>query len=764
MSRNTDKYSVVGKRQPRLDGPLKATGRSQFSDDIRLPGMLHGKIVRSPVPRARILSIDISKALELPGVHAVLTHKDTEGIMVGPDQPLLCSEIVNYIGDEVAAVAAVDEDTAYEAADLIKVEYEPLPALLSMEEAIKENAPVLHSEYFEDNVADERIETYGDPDKAFEESDHVREDEFTIYPNHNCFAEHHVALADYSIPDKLTLYTPTQTGILFQKGMSMTLGIPESSVQICYLNTGGAFSGRPALGPHHFLAVLLSRKAARPVKIMAAPDEEFIICRTAGKNSFRLKTGVMKDGTLKAIEIDLLHEGGAYIETQWLVLLLTSFYIMLLYKLEAYRYRGRVVYTNSIPYYFHHGGGIAPLQYALGQQLHLIAEDIGIDPVDLHLKNAVEKGFTTPNNDTTYDSCGLKECIEKAAKKSNWKEKYGKLLPYQGIGVGCGVMSSGGKGMFPHDTSAAFLKIAEDGKVTLFVGLPDMGQGSHTAMAIIAAETLGISTEDINVISGDTDIAPFDVGAFSQRGTFNTGNAVKNACKDALDQLLKTAQDQLDAEPDEIVFKDGQVFKKSAPKKTIPFDEIVYDTLNCDEGRFVMGRGFYNSPTSKPALAYSFGAQVAEVEVDQDTGIVKLLKVTAAHDVGRAINPLAVEGQLDGQIFSGQGQIMFEECVMKNGQVMNPSRLEYKLPRPFEVPDVIHIIVETHDPHGPFGAKEVGEGPIVCATQTIANAVSNAIGYPIKEIPITPERVLRALKKKRQERDIRTHGEKPNTV
>ncbi len=750
MARNNDKYSVVGKRQPRLDGPLKATGRSQFSDDIRLPGMLHGKIVRSPIPRGRILNIDISEALKLPGVHAVLTHKDTEGVLVGPDQPLLCGEVVNYIGDEVAAVAAIDEDTAYEAAALIKVDYEPLEALVDMEDAIKDDAPVLHDEYFENNEADERTETYGDPDKAFKESDYIREDEFIIHPNHNCFAELHVALADYSIPDKLTLYSPTQTGILFQKGMSMTLGIPESSVRICFLNTGGAFSGRPALGPHHFISALLSRKAARPVKIMASPDEEFIICRAGGKNRFKLKTGVMKDGTLKAIEIDLLHDGGAYIETQWLVLLLTSFYIPLLYKMEAYRYRGRVAYTNNMPYYFHHGGGLAPLQYALGQQLHLVAGDMGIDPVDLHSKNAVETGYTTPN-DTTYDSCGLKECIEKAARKSNWKEKYGKLPPYRGIGIGCGVMSSGGKGMFPHDTSAAFLKIAEDGQVSLFIGLPDMGQGSHTAMAMIAAETMGISADDITVISGDTDIAPFDVGAFSQRGTFNTGNAVKNACKDALDQLSKTAAEQLDADPDEIVFKDKQVFKKGAPDKTVPFEEIVFDTLNCDEGRFVMGRGFYNSPTSKPALAYSFGAQVAEVDVDPDTGIVSLLKVTAAHDVGRAINPLAVEGQLDGQIFSGQGQIMFEECIMENGQIMNPSRLEYKLPRPFEVPEVDHIIVETHDPHGPFGAKEVGEGPIVCAAQTIANAVSNAIGYPVREIPITPQRVLRALKKKRQE-------------
>ena len=752
MARENDKCSVLGKRQPKLDGPLKATGRSLFTDDIRLPGMLHAKIVRSPIPHGRILNIDVSKAEKLPGVHAVITSKDSGDITVGPDQPLLCIDTVKYIGDEVAAVAAVDEETALKAAGLINVEYEPLPAVLTVEEALKDKAPVLHDEYFENNYADEREEVIGDPDKAFAESDYIREDEYTVYPNHNCFAELHVVIADYSLPDKLTLWSPSQTAILFQKGMAAALEIPESNIRICSLNTGGAFSGRPALCPHHFIAVLLSRKAGRPVKIMADLDEEYIVCRSGGKNRYKLRTGLMKDGTIKVIELDVLNDCGAYVETGWLVLMLTSTYLPLLYKIDAYRYQGKFVYTNNIPYYFHHGGGISPLQFAVGEHLNQIAVDLNMDPVNLHLKNGVEKGYITPNNKTRYDSCGLKECIEKVAEKSDWKNKYGKLPLYNGIGIGCGVMSSGGKGMYVHDTSAAFLKIAEDGKVSLFTGLPDMGQGSHTAMAMIAAETLGIFTDDITVISGDTDIAPFDVGAFSQRGTFNTGNAVKNACNDALKQLLKTASKNLDIAEDKIIFSQRKVYPEGEPEKGVSFEDIAFDTLNCEEGRFVMGRGFYNSPTNKPALAYSFGAQVAEVEVDPDTGIVKLLKMTAAHDVGRAINPLAVEGQLDGQIYSGQGQIMFEECVLDNGQVLNPSRLEYKLPRAYEIPEVEHIIVETIDPHGPFGAKEVGEGPIVATTQTIANAVSNAIGYPINEIPITPERVLNAIMKKKQGR------------
>ena len=742
----SDKFSVIGKRQTKLDAPLKATGRSQFTDDVVLPGMLHGKIVRSNIPRGKILNIDTSKAEKLPGVMAVITHKDSGGVMVGPDQHLLCDDMVHYIGDEVAAVAAVDGDTAYEAAELIKVEYEPMPALLSIEEATAPDAPIL-KQYYEDNYAHDLNLNYGDVDKAFSESDHVREDEFISYPSHNCFAELHGVLADYSLPGKLTIWTPNQTAILIQKGMAQNLSISESNVRVCSLNTGGAFSGRGTVRPHHLIAALLSKKASRPVKIIATSDEEFIICRSGGKNRLTLKSGVTNNGTLKVIKADHLYDCGAYVETQFIMPTIVSATLQMLFKVEAFRYKGQLVYTNNPPYFFHHGGGLVPSQFAFGQHLYLIAQDLGMDPVDFKLKNAFDKGETTLS-DTHYASCGLKECIKKAARKSGWNRKYGKLPPYKGIGIGCGVMSSGGKGMFQHDTSAAFLKVAEDGKLSLFTGLPDMGQGSHTTMAIIAAETLGIAADDITVISGDTDIAPYDVGAFAQRGTFTTGNAVKIASLDAKKQIAKTASEKLGVKPASLIFRDRKVYPKGAPDKAISFEDVVFDTLNCMEGRFIMGRGFYNTPTTKAALAYSFGAQIAEVEVDPETGIVKLLKMTVAHDVGRAINPLAVEGQMDGQVFSGMGQTLFEECFMEGGQILNQSRIDYKLPRPYEVPEMEHIIVETNDPYGPYGAKEVGEGPIASNPHAIAMAVSNAIGYTMKELPLTPERVLQAIRKK----------------
>jgi CO/xanthine dehydrogenase Mo-binding subunit len=745
-----EKYNVIGRRQPKLDGPLKATGRSQFTEDVMLPGMLHGKIVRSTIPRGRIVNIDTSRAERLPGVKAVVTHKDASGIMVGPDQQLLCDDMVYYIGDEVAAVAATDDDTASEAAELIRVEYEPLPALITMEEAMAAGAPVLH-QYYDDNFADEKIVHYGNADKAFAESDHVRSDEFDVHPSHNCFAELHGTIVDYALPGKLTIWTPSQTSILIQKGMAQSLGLSESQVRVFNLNTGGAFSGRGAVRPHHLIAAVLSRKSSRPVRICMTAEEEFIVCRSAGRNKLTFKSGILKDGTLKVIEADHLYDCGAYVETQFIQLIIVASTLQMLYKIEAMRYRGRLVYTNNVPYFFHHGGGLVPSQFALGQHLYAIARDIGMDPLDLHYKNAVDKGHTTIG-DTHFASCGLKECIDKAARKSGWKKKYGKLPPYRGIGIGCGVMSSGGKGLFQHDTSAAFLKIAEDGKICLFTGLPDMGQGSHTTMAMIAAETLGIAADDITVVSGDTDVAPFDVGAFSQRGTFTTGNAVKNASLDARQQIAKNAAEKLGVKPASLIFRDRKIYSKADPEKTLSFEDVVFDTLNSSEGRFIMGRGFYNSPTSKPALAYSFGAQIAEVEVDPETGMVTLLRMTVAHDVGRAINPLAVEGQMDGQAFSGMGQTLFEECFMEQGQILNQSRIDYRLPRTFEVPNMEHIIVETNDPYGPFGAKEVGEGPIACNPHAIAGAVSNAIGYTLKEFPLSPERVLEAMRKRDKEK------------
>lgn len=747
MARRKAELGVVGKSQPRLDGPEKLAGRSVFTDDVVLPGMLHGRIVRSPLPRARILNIDVSAALRLPGVKAVITHADAPRVSVGIEQPLFRKDIVNYVGDEVAAVAAMDEATAMEAARLIRVDYEPLPAVFTMADAMKPDAVQIHAKA-KGNVAWAQSRDHGDVDAAFAASAHVRTDRYTTPASHNCYAEFHSVVADWSRPDKLSVWTPTQTALLFQKAIARALGLTDGAVRIMSLHTGGGFTGRSAARPHHFIAPLLSRKAGRPVKIRMTGDEEFIVCRAGGEVQYRFRTGVSADGLIKAFEADLSFDTGAYVESQMIVLILTAAYIHTLYKLEATRYAGKLIHTNNIPYYFHHGGGIAQMAFGLGLHMDALAREIGLDPVDFHLRNAVTKGHTNMTG-TFFGSCGLKECITKVTKKAGWKRKYGRLPPLKGIGLGIGAMASGAKGVFKHDTSAAFIKIQDDGTMSLFIGLPDMGQSSHTAMAIIAAEVLGVQPSDITVIAGDTDVTPLDVGAFTQRGTFNTGNAVKAACLDARQQIAVTAAGILGVKPARLEFRGGMIHPKGEPGKSMPFRKAVYDTLHSREGRFVMGRGFYNSPKETGTMAFSFGAQVAEVTVDPVTGMVTVDRVIAAHDVGRAINPRIVEGQIDGQIFSGMSQVLYEELLLEDGQVMNPSRLDYKLPRSHEMPQVEHIIVETIDPFGPFGAKEVGEGPIVCTLPAIANAVANALGVPINHMPITPWEILRILGRRR---------------
>ncbi len=739
---------VVGKRQPRLDGRDKVSGRSVFTDDLTLPGMLHGKVVRSPYARARIVNIDTSKAARLPGVKAILTADNVPGILIGENRPIFAQDIANYVGEDIAAVAAVDEVTAEKARELIEVEYEPLPSVTTVKRATKPGAPLVHGQT-PGNLALDFDKDFGDPDEAFSRSDYVLSDKFGSPANHNQYAEFHIGVVDFTRPDRLEVWTPTQSAHNFQTGMGKVFGLSQSQVRVSFLNVGGAFTGRGGPKPHHYVAAVLSRETGRPVKVRATGDEEFLVGNSAGGNLFHFKTGVSKDGKINAIEAEIILDCGAHQEGQAMLAVIPAGSLSRLFMTEDVRYHGQLVYTNNKPYFCHHGGPIGQLNAGWMQHLTRVAEKIDMDPIDFFLANAVEAEHKAPDG-AYLGSCGLKECLEKVSAASGWKDKYGKLPPYHGIGVGIGSMSSGAKGAQKHDTSAAFVKVADDGIVTLYTGIPDMGQGTHTTMAIIAAEVLGVEASDVRVVAGDTDVTPLDPGAYAQRGTFVTGNGVKAAAEDARDQIAKTAAAELEVEPSDLIFRGRSVFPKGAPDRAIPFDKVVYNTLHSEEGRFVMGRGFYNSPVPFGSMAYSFGAQVAEVEVDPETGRVKVHKVTVAHDLGRAMNPLAVEGQIDGQVFSGMSQVLYEECVMDEGQTLNPSRLEYKLPRTYEMPDIEYIIVETIDPFGPFGAKEVGEGPIVVSMAAVASAVANALGGMMPEIPMTPWRVLRAIKQREQ--------------
>ena len=757
--------SVVGQRQPRLDGPQKVTGRSLFTDDVVLPGMLSAKVLRSPHAHARILRLDTSKAKALPGVKAVITADSATGmaasstetageaakrrtgkaIKLKTGETVFAGNVVTYIGEEVAAVAALDEATAEKALELIHVEYEPLPAVLDSRRAENPDAPQVNPE-FANNVWSQDIDNYGDPDGAFDSAEHVFEAKFEAAVTHNLYAEFHVALVDFSRPDKLRVWTPTQTSYLMQHSLAPAFGLSINQVQIIHLNTGGAFSGRGAVRPHHYIAALLSRETRRPVKLFSAGDEEFLIGRALGKNRYKTRIAADSDGTLRAFDMHCEMDGGAVGNEVgyfgWMAGLCNSW----VFNLKGNRFRRKVILTNQRPNFLGHGGMMVSSNCAVMQLVAKIARSLDMDPMDVFMKNAVEPGHKGLAGEV-FASCGLKECIETVRRESGWDDKYGKLPPFHGIGVAIGAMAAGAKGAFKHDTSAAMVRVGEDGLVTVYTGIPDMGQGTHTTMAMIAAEVLGIDANKVQLIAGDTDLTPIDIGAFAQRGTIMTGNAARNAAIDARDQLAQHAALHLETTPDTLIFRKGQVFCADDPGKSMSFEEVAYTTLHSTEGRCVMGRGFFNSPLPYGTMAWSFDAQVAEVKVDPETGQIQVLKVTVAHDLGRAINPLAVEGQIDGQVFSAMSQVIYEELVTDDGLFLNPSRLEYKMPRSYEMPEISHHLIETIDPYGPFGAKEVGEGPVVVAGAAIIAAVSNALGGVLMtEMPMTPLRVLKAIR------------------
>lgn len=742
-----EKLAIIGTRRPRKDGREKVSGRSIFTDDIELPGMLYGRILRSPHPKARIKKLDLSRAAKLPGVKAIITADNISAIVADPDLSLFTQHTASYIGEEIAAVAAIDELTAQEAIELIEVEYEILPAVTTMLKAMKPNAPMVDPQT-PGNLAADFDQDFGELDAATISATHTFSDKFKTSPSHNVLSELHVVVADFSNAEKLTVWSPLQSPKYFQSLLASTFGLKASQVQLIFQNVGGAFSGRAMPKNHHNIAAVLSRKTGRPVKIRAVADEEFTIFPANGECHFTYETTVTDDGTIETLDIGSVLEAGAGGGGHHFKHTLISVYPEWLYKFKGMRYNGKAVLTNAIPTENHHGGIMGHLGAGLMQHLARVAEELKIDPIDFHIKNAVEKDHTT-HTGQVFRSCGMRECLEIVSDRSGWKDKYGKLPPFHGIGVGIGSQVSGFKWPGRSDTSAVVIMIHAAGAATVLTGIPDIGQGSHTTMAMIAGECLGLPLSDISIKSGDTDGSPEDPGAFGQRGTFVTGNAVIRACEDAKQQLAERAAEKLNAKPEELVFKDRQIQVKDAPSRSVDFAKMVDEVLNSPEGRSIIGRGFYNPPIEKGSAAYSFGAQVAEVVIEPDTGTVKVTKVTVAHDVGRAMNPLAIEGQLDGQVFSGLSQVLFEECITADGQVMNPSRLEYKTPRTYELPEVDYTLVETMDPYGPFGAKEVGEGPIEATFGAVSCAVANALNGVMPQMPFTPWRVMQAIKQRK---------------
>ena len=754
--------SVVGKRLPKIDAPDKATGRAIYTDDISLPNMIYGKLLLSPVPHARIRSINTEKALELPGVKVILTGADVPDVRWGTsppryDETILAKDKVRFVGDVVAAVAAIDEETCYRALKLIEVDYEELPAVFDPMEAMKEGAPRLFDDKYENNINTHVDHHFGDIEKGFAEADHIREQRFTGNRTYQNPMEPHCSIAEWDRHGRVTLYTSTQVVHYVHHQISHILNIPLGDIRVIMTNCGGGFGAKAATTTIEVMSIFLAKQAGCAVKMRFSREEMYLFGRGRHKQYIDLKIGVKKDGTITAVKQKAILEGGAYssfgiVSTYYAGSMLTT-----LYKFPNYKYDGFRVNTNLPPCGAFRGHGCPHPRFAFESLLSMIADDIGMDPIDIRLKNAMEPEYHTCN-DLDIHSCEFTACLEVVRKKSGWDSKRGKLPRGYGIGIGCGGFVSGAgypiyRSKFPH--SSAIIKVTEDGsKAILFIGDADIGQGSDTVLAMAACEAMGISYERISVVSADSDLTPIGFGAYSSRVTLMGGNAAKMAGEEVKKQIMAAAAEILKTDESKLDTKENKVYVKDDPSIFIPWEQAGFSHFS-KKGP-LLGKGHYSPPEGlggkyKGAAigtspAYSFSATVCEVKVDMETGKVNVLNFWDAHDCGTAINPMLVEGQAEGAVLMGMSETLFENEVFdKNGKMLNPDLHNYLIATSADMPVIDSSIVDSYENAGPYGAKEVGEGATLPVLGAIANAVADAIGVRIFDLPITPQRVLEAI-------------------
>jgi CO/xanthine dehydrogenase Mo-binding subunit len=756
-------FKVINTHVHNIDGFAKVTGRATYTFDVKLPNMLYGKILRTPHPHAKILKIDYTKAMELPGVIGVVTGKeDTLGIKQGIwrrfqdlcDEQILPIDKVRYIGEPVAAVAALTEEIAEKALDLIDVVYEVLPAVFEPMEAIKKEAPEIH-EGFERNINVTRHIEWGDVDEAFAEAEYIREDWFKCGGQAHMCMETRAAVSSYTPDGKLTIYHSNQSPYYMQALMAGVLDMKESNIRVISTYVGGGFGGKFELDGAIFCSAVLSKKLHRPVKIVYTREEDFIATKRRTPMFYYVRTGVKKDGTFLAREAKVFTNGGAYTGMGATALYLTGFFHSFPYRWKGYRYDGYRVYTNTLPSTSMRGFGAPQAMFTSEQQIEWIAADLDLDPIEMRRKNSHYEGYEVPGQ-ATIASCGIDQCYDEIQK---WIKGKGKLPENRAIGISaCGFMTGGIFNWFdtPYSFSSAVVTINYDGIVDLYVGAQELGQGSNTTLAIICAETLGVKVEDIKVHSGDTEHCPADLGAWGSRQTLMAGNAVKMAAEDAKKQLLEVAYAQSGSN---IVYdmdiKDRLVHNVARPERGFNYFDIVKKAIRGKEGQRIIGRGYY-TPHRKGMIspAYSYMLQGVEVEIDEETGKIKLIDSLTAHDCGQPIYHLGLIGQLEGAFSMAAGYGYLEYMPYENGKLMNPNLVDYKVIRATEMPKTDVAEIDTFEPEGPYGAKEAGEGLTNPTAAAIGNAIFHRFGIQIKENPIRPEMILSALKEKKEQEKV----------
>ena len=769
-------FNIVGKPFRRVDGRAKVTGQTRFADDLHFPRMAYVKLVRSTVPHARIKDIDFSAALAMEGVLGTLVGAETPnsfGIMpVSEDEHALAIDTVRFVGDSVAAVAAISEDIAHAAALAVKIEYELLPTIASVAEALATPQPQIHDYADDGNIHKKVSLKFGDVDAGFEEADLILEDNFFYEGSNHLALEQHAAVAVAEDDDRVTVYSSTQCPHYVHRALTKTLDIPGSRIRVIACSNGGGFGGKSDPFNHEIVVAKLALKLGRPVKITLTREEVFYCHRGRHPVQMHLKTGFRKDGSMTSQHLRTTLDGGAYGSYGVASTFYTGALQTTTYKLPNYWFEGARAFTNKPPCGPKRGHGTPQPRFAYEVQLDKAAHELGIDPAELRLGNLAEPDTITANW-LRIRTIGLQECIEAVVQGSGWKERYGKLPEGRGLGIACSAyMTGAGLPIYWNHMpqSGVQIKLDRSGNVAVFCGETEIGQGSDSVLAAMVAEVLGIDIKDIRLCVADTDLTPVDLGSYSSRVTLMVGQAAKQAAEKARDKIAEAVADHLEVPAESLVFTEGQVFPAHDPDKGIAFNEAVviaesrFGTLGTT-GSYIPPRapGRFRGAGVGPSPTYSYSAAVLEVEVDPETGLYDVDKVWIAHDIGRALNPVLALGQIEGSVYMGLGEAMMEEQAFRrlpkrlSSALVHkfPSMLEYKSPGFHDMPDMTCYMIETDDEQGPYGAKEAGQGPLLPIMPALANAIFDAVGVRIDQVPIHPDLVLKGLQAKVKGREPR---------
>ncbi|HYP10994.1 MAG TPA: 4-hydroxybenzoyl-CoA reductase subunit alpha [Xanthobacteraceae bacterium] len=769
----------IGSYVPMVDGPEKVSGRAKYTADLILPGMLAGRIFRSPYSHAEILEIDVAEAAKLPGVKAIVTGADcdkTFGVLpVARTEHVLARERARYRGEPLAAVAAIDDATAKEALRRIKLKVRELPAYHTAQQALVQGAIAIH-DHRPHNLERDVLFELGNVEAAFAAADLVREGTYNCAEVCQNQMEMHAAIADYdAVRDRMTVHASTQVPYYVHLMLAQILEMDMSRIRVIKPHVGGGFGCRTEALNVELIAALLARKAGGCVRLVVNREETFITHRGRPETDIRLKIGMRKDGRITGVECECIQRGGAHSGYGIVTILYAGSMLYAIYDLDNVKYIGKRVLTNTPPCGAFRGHGTVDVRFAFESLLDDMARALRLDPFAVRRANFLRAPTFTPN-DLMVNSYGLPECLDWVERESGWKARKGKLPRGKGLGMACSHYISGASKPVnwtgePHATVK--LKLDFDGSIVLLTGAAEIGQGSSTVLVQSVAEVLGLDLSRIRIISGDSEVVPKDNGSYSSRVTFMVGNAAIEAAQNLKAVLIAAAARKLEAKPSEIECL-GELYRAGAQDKGLTFNEVVTEALK-DTGTITVTGNYSTIPESHGGkkyrgaaiggtMGYSYSAQVVEVTVDEETGVVTVDKVWVAHDCGKALNRLTVEGQVQGSVWMGMGQAMSEEAAYHDGLMLTANMLDYRVPTIQDSPPIEVGIIESIDPHGPFGAKEAGEGSLAAFLPALTNAIADATGLRFNDLPVTPDRVFAAVEKRVRDGKLNGDGDRSGGI